>query len=183
MSKPNVYRKIQIYGMGQSDFYLTLTQITFPTHFNESPLDARLADMTHSGHGQEDRFGMFQTWPCEGHFLQKHQRVQYCIIFAVHFNQEISMKMECYLMSLSKHCCLFILYREEPFFLISFFLIFLEVFKEIVSAIQEYLFMTGLGRNCRRIALQLCQVGKGSSNTQVLPVQPFLHVKEERACS
>lgn len=38
-------------GWDQSDFYLTPTQITFPTHFNESPLDARLADMTHSGHG------------------------------------------------------------------------------------------------------------------------------------
>lgn len=58
-------------GWGQSDFYLTPTQIIFPTHFNESPLDARLADMTYSGHGYEDRFGVFQTWPLEGHVLGK----------------------------------------------------------------------------------------------------------------
>lgn len=76
-------------GWGQSNIYLTLTQITLPTHFNESPFHTRLADRTHSGHGQEERFGMFQTWPPKGHFLQKHQRVQYCIISAVNFNQGI----------------------------------------------------------------------------------------------
>lgn len=38
-------------GWGQSDFYLIPKQITFPTRFNESSLDAKLADMTHSGHG------------------------------------------------------------------------------------------------------------------------------------
>lgn len=38
-------------GWGQSDFYLSPTKIVSPTHSNESQLDARLADVTHSGHG------------------------------------------------------------------------------------------------------------------------------------